>query len=228
MRVQQLFDKAAQNYDLNRRQLIPGFDDFYGTAIEIIPYSTDAETEILDLGAGTGLLSAMVAQAYPQATFTLVDIAGKMLEQAKQRFATEPDRFRFQVMDYAQEPLPANYHVIMSAMSIHHLTDADKLALFDRVCDHLHSGGIFINADPILGDTPAIQRFYHDTWLRKVKEQGVSQTDLSAALERMKEDKCTPLDIQLAWLRQVGLQDVHCWYKNYGVAVYSGRKRTIP
>ena len=228
MRIQQLFDKAAKNYDLNRRQLIPGFDDFYGTAIDIFPYPADAEIEILDLGAGTGLLSAMVAQAYPRATFTLVDIAGQMLEQARQRFANEPGRFRFEVMDYARKPLPGTYHVIMSAMSIHHLTDADKLALFGRVCERLHSGGIFINADPILGDTPAIQQYYHNTWLRKVKEQGVSETDLSSALERMKEDKCTPLDIQLAWLRQVGLQDAHCWYKNYGIAVYSGRKKATP
>ena len=190
MRIQQLFDKAAQNYDLARRQLIPGFDDFYATAIDIIPHPADAEIEILDLGAGTGLLSALVAQAYPQATFTLVDISGQMLEQAKQRFANEPDRFRFEVMDYAREPLPGNYHVIMSAMSIHHLTDADKLALFGRVCEGLHSGGIFINADPVLGDTPAIQQYYHNTWLRKESYQLTRDFDHYQIVKRALSNKC--------------------------------------
>lgn len=62
-----LFDKAAEGYDRSRRQLVPSFDDFYGAAVESIPHESDAAIRVLDLGAGTGLLSALVARAFPHA-----------------------------------------------------------------------------------------------------------------------------------------------------------------
>jgi tRNA (cmo5U34)-methyltransferase len=60
--VAALFDEAAaEGYDRARRQLVPPFDDFYGTVVESIPYEPEAAIRVLDLGAGTGLLSALVA-----------------------------------------------------------------------------------------------------------------------------------------------------------------------
>lgn len=49
-----LFDGAAAGYDRARRQLVPPFDDFYGTVVESIPYEREAAIRVLDLGAGTG------------------------------------------------------------------------------------------------------------------------------------------------------------------------------
>ncbi|WKL01736.1 hypothetical protein Q0F98_35615 [Paenibacillus amylolyticus] len=54
--VKQLFDKVAQDYDVQRKQLIPCFDDFYGIALDLMESPLDSP-RILDLGAGTGLLS---------------------------------------------------------------------------------------------------------------------------------------------------------------------------
>ncbi|MCZ2096583.1 MAG: hypothetical protein LC121_10010 [Anaerolineae bacterium] len=49
--VRQIFDNAAADYDRLRRQLVPNFDDFYGTALERIPYMQDATFRVLDQGA---------------------------------------------------------------------------------------------------------------------------------------------------------------------------------
>jgi tRNA (cmo5U34)-methyltransferase len=100
--IKTLFDRAAQTYDRARRQLVPGFDDFYGTVLDLIPHERDAAIRILDLGAGTGLLTALLAQAFPRADFTLVDISEAMLEQARQRFTAEPARFRFHALDFTE------------------------------------------------------------------------------------------------------------------------------
>ncbi|HJQ29252.1 MAG TPA: hypothetical protein VJ827_07905, partial [Rubrobacter sp.] len=62
MSVGALFDSAAEDYDRARRQLVPGLDRFYGAVLESVPFATDEEIRVLDLGAGTGLLSAMVAE----------------------------------------------------------------------------------------------------------------------------------------------------------------------
>ena len=222
--VKAVFDKSAQTYDRARRQLVPCFDEFYEALLAQIPYTSHAELHILDLGAGTGLLSLFVSQRFPKAKIILLDISGAMLEKARERFSAQPGRFDFLVADYAEIPLPGRFDVVVSALSIHHLTNEDKAALFQRVYDVLLDDGVFINADQVLGSTPQIERRYRDTWLRQVRERGVSDEDLAAAFERMKEDRMATLGSQLRWLEKAGFREVDCWYKSYNFAVFGGHK----
>jgi tRNA (cmo5U34)-methyltransferase len=224
MLVKTLFDKAAQSYDQSRRQLVPCFDDFYGTVLELIPFDRQAPLQLLDLGAGTGLLSALVAEVYPQAEITLVDISEAMLNKARERFAAQKARFRFLALDLAQAALPGQYHGVMSALSIHHLPHEAKQALFREIYHKLLPGGIFINADQVLGPTPELEQAYKAAWRRQVRARGVSEATLAAALERMKEDQEAPLADQLAWLSEAGFQQAHCYYQHYFFAVYAGYK----
>lgn len=221
MNARDAFDRSAEIYDRTRRQLLPCFDEFYGTAIGRIPFAPGDAFEVLDLGAGTGLLSAMTAARFPRARFTLVDVSPEMLERARARFAGEEGRFTFLNRDFAQA-LPGTYDVAMSALAIHHLDDADKRALFARVHAALRPAGSFVNADQVMGPTPELERAYHETWLRQVRALGVPPADLDAALERMRADRMAPLEPQLMWLREAGFAQVDCWYKNHRFAVYSG------
>ena len=41
----------------------------------------------------------------------------------------------------------------------------------------------------------------------------------------MEKEKMATLDEQEAWLGEAGFRQVDCPYKNYGFAVYGGRKR---
>lgn len=215
-----LFDEAAQGYDRARWQLVPPFDDFYRTVVESIPHEADAAIRVLDLGAGTGLLSTFVARAFPHARITLVDVSPQMLGMARRRFADEPERFELRVMDYAREPLPGEYEAVVSALSIHHLGGIEKRQLFRKVYGVLCDGGVFVNADQVLGSTPEIEARYREAWLRQVRERGIGEKDLVAALARMEEDKMSTLDEQKAWLAEAGFQQVDCPYKNYSFAVY--------
>ena len=147
-----------------------------------------------------------------------------MLEKARGRFSDQPGIFDFLVADYTKIPLPGRFDVVVSALSIHHLTNEDKAALFQRVYDVLLDDGVFINADQVLGSTPQIERRYRDTWLRQVRERGVSDEDLAAAFERMKEDRMATLGSQLRWLEKAGFREVDCWYKSYNFAVFGGHK----
>lgn len=221
--VKTAFDEGAQTYDRARRQLIPCFDDFYSTALALIPHQPAANFRVLDLGAGTGLLSFLVARKFTKARITLMDISQEMLEKARERFIGIEKRLEFVAGDYA-EGFAGEFDVVISALSIHHLADADKIKLFKNIYDALPDGGKFINADQILGPTPQIEQLYQETWLRQARDLGVSDTDLNAAMKRMQADKMSPLDSQLDWLQQAGFSSVHCWYQNHRFAVFSGQK----
>ena len=215
--VRAAFDLTAQAYDRARRQLVPCFDDFYRAAIELIPFARDAPIAVLDLGAGTGLLSAFVTQRFASARIRLVDVAPEMLTRARERFKTAADRVRFAVSDYAREAIEGRYDAVVSALSIHHIPDADKRALFTKIHTALSSGGIFINAEQVMGPTVQAERRNREQWLRQVRERGVSEEDLALALERMKHDRMATLEDQMRWLSETGFSDVDCVYKSRNV-----------
>jgi tRNA (cmo5U34)-methyltransferase len=222
-----LFGEAARDYDRARRHLVPGFDGFYRAVLESVPFETEKEIRVLDLGAGTGLLSAMVAEKFPRARVTLVDLSVEMLRVARRRLAEEPGRFEFRNMDYARKPLPrtgGGYDLVVSALSVHHLTHGDKKELFEKVRRSLAVSGYFVNADQIAGDTPEEDVRYGEWWLRRVREAGVSEEDLAAALLRMRADRNATLAEQLGWLEEAGFEGVGCRYMDHRFAVYGGKK----
>ena len=57
MTIEEQFNLIAQEYDGNRRKFIPCFDDFYESTTKLIVANIDTPRRVLDLGAGTGLLS---------------------------------------------------------------------------------------------------------------------------------------------------------------------------
>jgi tRNA (cmo5U34)-methyltransferase len=224
LNIETLFDEAAADYDRARRQLVPGLDGFYGAALESVPFRQDAQIQVLDLGAGTGLLSSMVAGRFPRSRVTLVDLSVEMLRVARRRLSEGNGRFEFRNMDYARKPLPSGYDLVVSALSIHHLTHGDKKELFEKVHDSLAEGGYFVNADQVQGETPDEETSYREWWLRRVREAGVSEGDLAAALSRMRADRNASLRAQLEWLAETGFESVRCAYTDHRFAVYGGRK----
>jgi tRNA (cmo5U34)-methyltransferase len=200
LNIETLFDEAAADYDRARRQLVPGLDGFYGAALESVPFRQDAQIQVL------------------------VDLSVEMLRVARRRLSEGNGRFEFRNMDYARKPLPRGYDLVVSALSIHHLTHGDKKELFEKVHDSLAEGGYFVNADQVQGETPDEETSYREWWLRRVREVGVSEGDLSAALSRMRADRNATLRAQLGWLAQTGFEAVRCAYTDHRFAVYGGRK----
>lgn len=223
MNVKDIFDEGALHYDRHRRRVIPCFDDFYGTAVELIPFDRDRSFSFLDLGAGTGLLTALIFNAFPNARAGVLDISENMLARARKRFAGNA-QVDFFVMDYGQHPLPGKHDLVVSAMSIHHLEDRGKQTLMEHIFQALNPGGLFIHAELAKGATDATERAYRQRWEDHLGQTGLDEDQLAVIRERMSFDKPAVLDSQLMWLRQAGFVDVDCFYKFYNFVVTAGKK----
>lgn len=220
--VKKQFDEAAKDYDRQRRQLIPRFDDFYGTGADLAEAPHD-EPEILDLGAGTGLFSSYLLKKYPMARLTLMDMSETMLETARDRFR-HVAHVRYVVEDYSSSPLGGPYDIVISSLSIHHLTHPKKRELFRTVFESLRNGGIFVNADQAQGETPEADALYKTYWERSIQKSGLSPEDIKAAKKRRMLDINATTTEQIRWIREAGFAEADCVYKHYDFAVFFGKK----
>lgn len=220
--VRSTFNETATVYDQQRRKLIPCFDDFYGIAASLADSQQEAP-RILDLGAGTGLFASLLVERYPNAKLTLIDLADNMLDVARARFDGNPN-IEYVCADYTSFIAPDTYDIVISGLSIHHLSDSDKEQLYKNSYANLREGGVFINADQVLGHTPFIDERYKSDWRSKVEASGLSDAEIAAAYERTKLDRMADLASQLGWLAEAGFWDVDCVYKYFNFVVMYGRK----
>ncbi|WP_426574785.1 class I SAM-dependent methyltransferase [Aquihabitans sp. McL0605] len=216
------FDRWVDTYDTDRRVLIPCFDEFYGTAAEVASLGRTGAVRVLDLGAGTGLLSGVLAGALPDASFVLLDEAPAMLERAAERLAPLGDRVTTVVADLRDDLPEGPFDVVASALAIHHLDDAGKADLYARAAAVLAPGGVLVNAEQVAGPTPGIDQHFRDRWREHCRARGATEEVLAAADARMAIDLPASVPDQLEMLQRAGLADVACVFQSWRFAVIAG------
>ncbi|WP_292391108.1 class I SAM-dependent methyltransferase [Methanosarcina sp. UBA5] len=220
--IRRRFDDISKKYDGQRRKFIPCFDDFYRVPVSVASVNTESP-DILDIGAGTGLLSAFLMERYPEASFTLIDISEKMLDMAKERFRDNPN-VKYVVADCSKHHFAEKYDMVVSALSIHHLEDSGKKEIYKKSYFLLKQNGIFINADQVYGETLFIENLNKQIWRQYIEDSVLSDEEILDGYERIKLDKESTLDQQMNWLKEAGFYDVSCIYKFYHFVVMFGRK----
>ena len=222
--IRQAFNKFAQDYDSQREYVIPEMRQYYGAAVWAME-SPAPEPAILDVGAGTGLLSAFLLEKFPDARLTLMDIAENMLDEARKRFATRAGT-GYVICDYSRSELSGPYDIVCSALSIHHLAPEDKRRLFGRIFKALTPGGMFVNADQAEGETPYFRERYLEYWNEFLRNGPMTEAQHAEILKRRDTlDRNEKLSVQLTWLKEAGFADVDVVYRNRTFIVTVARKK---
>ncbi|MBO6257832.1 MAG: class I SAM-dependent methyltransferase [Succinivibrio sp.] len=168
--IESQFNLIAREYDGNRRNFIPCFDDFYQNSTDFICKSISPPKNILDLGASTRLLSLFWYRHFPLADFYLVDLAEEMLNVARDRFAGI-STVHFAVMNYLERFPKSSFDTVISALSIHHLEHADKQRLFDRIHEILPKGGLFVNYDQFCAGAEILNSWFDRYWINGLQSK---------------------------------------------------------
>jgi tRNA (cmo5U34)-methyltransferase len=212
----------ASTYDGERRRLIPCFDEFYGAVGELVARCCPGAPRVLDLGAGTGLLSAAIVERVPGARLHLLDASPEMLRQAEIRLAAWKPQVVVQTLSAELPRGP--FDAIVSALAIHHLDDAGKRDLYGRILAELAPGGIFINAEQVSGRSARVQKLFEAVHLDDARALGSSEAEIAGAVQRMSYDRCAPMADQLAWLEELGFEDAECFFRSFRFSVFAAWK----
>lgn len=211
MTIEDQFNLIATEYDVNRRRFIPCFDDYYMTSTKMVLSNITQPKRVLDLGAGTGLLSYYWYTECKSAEYVLVDIADDMLNVSKKRFNGLSNIYH-QSLDYTKALPVGEFDAVISALSIHHLENEQKRELFERIYEKLPSGGIFVNYDQFCADSPEITEWMDTYWESGLYNSGLTEHDIELWKERRKLDKECSLETEIKMLRESGFSNVQCIY----------------
>ena len=218
MNIEEQFNLVAKEYDANRRKFIPCFDDFYINTTKLITSNIDAPKKILDLGAGTGLLTYYWFKEFKNSEYFLVDIANEMLDISRNRFAGLKNVHHF-VMNYAEQLPDKNFDAIISALSIHHLSNEQKSELFKRIYLALPSGGIFVNYDQFCAGTPLMNKWFDTYWENQLYNSELTNNDIEQWKERRKLDKECSVEEEIEMLKRSSFTNVKCIYSCHKFSV---------
>jgi SAM-dependent methyltransferase len=120
--------------------------------IAAVPYARDAAIDVLDVGAGGGVISEAILKAFPNAKVTLQDYSQPMLDRARERLAADAGRVRFALGDLRDPAWTRNvggpFDLAVSGIAIHNLHDMAAIAaVYEGVYGLMKRGGCFLDYD---------------------------------------------------------------------------------
>lgn len=211
MNIEEQFNLIAEEYDANRRKFIPCFEDFYRGTTDFIAANISAPERVLDLGAGTGLLTQFWYSHFPDSKYVLADIAEEMLNVARKRFAGA-DNVSFRLTDFTKGLPDGRFDAVISALSVHHLENPERSRLFARIYDILPDGGLFVNYDQFCAGDPLMNKWFDSCWENSLPQRGLTGHDIELWRERRGLDRECSVEEESKMLCGCGFKTVKCIY----------------
>jgi SAM-dependent methyltransferase len=230
---------VVQNYLTGVRGAIPGAAEQLAMMVRLVAALERPIHRVLDLGAGDGVLTATLLGAFPGAEATIVDFSPPMLAAARARFANTQPPVRIFERDLGQTGwthglvASAPFDVIVSGYAIHHLPDGRKQVLYEEVFDLLAPGGVFINMDHVASSSVRLAGMFDQamvdalTQFRRQETPDLSREAVEAAYANRPDrldNILASVDVQCDWLREIGFQEVDCFFKWFELALFGGFK----
>ena len=227
------------NRFLSYRAAIPLAQEQIGVMMSILKSREQSVENFLDLGCGDGILGATVLGEYPSARGVFVDFSEPMLEQAREQLKDYSGTLTFENLDYGNPAWVnrirphAPFDAILSGYSIHHQPDARKREVYEEVFSLLKPGGWFINIEHVSSaaqwNIDLFEHHYVSARYALEKQNGGMRTfDEIAEEYKNRPDKAAnilaPVELQCDWLREIGYEEVDCYFRIYELAVFGGRR----
>jgi SAM-dependent methyltransferase len=193
---------------LDRADEFPHRVEGEGVLLEHVP--RDAR-RVLDIGTGDGRLLALLQADRPAMLGVGIDFSDVMLARAYERFAGDQ---RVELVKHdLTEPMPAlgRFDAVVSSFVIHHLEHERKRSLYREIFDVLESGGVFANFEHVASPTGQLHLAFFEAIGEPIEHEDPS-------------DSLLDVHTQLEWLREIGFDDVDCYWKWLEMALLVGVK----
>jgi len=172
----------TESYDEVIGVVVPQHAAFLETMLVYLP---DDASNILELGNGTGIVTAMIHAARPKAKITCIDLSAEMLAIARQKPELAGVRL---VQGDLRDPWPGErYDAVITALCLHHVGPDDRAQVASRAAEALAPGGRFICADVFRPDEGWQEAVIRDHWRSYMAVHGVPDAVAEGMLAQRNE-----------------------------------------
>jgi ubiquinone/menaquinone biosynthesis C-methylase UbiE len=136
--------------------------------LSFAPLAPDVAIEVLDVGAGYGVVTEELFKVFPNARVTLQDYSAPMFEHARQRLAIYSERTRYVTSDLSMpswvESAGGPFDLAVSAIAIHNLREEELSArVYRDIRELIKPNGAFLNYELVV----RVGLEAHKQWLRR-------------------------------------------------------------
>lgn len=216
------FGERAEDYESFIPRIVPHYHAGNALIVELVPFARDRRVRALDVGAGTGVLSALLLKEFARMTVVALDASPAMLAACAANLAAQRDRIELREGAFPDADIGAGYDLVVSSLALHHLAHAQKRRGFRVLFEALRPGGVLLVRDLVAAATPALDRQYEALWRRAVADHG--HDDMSWFDAHLAEDNPAKVEDQLAWLAEAGFADAGCHWRYLNFAIFGGRR----
>ena len=211
-------------YDSRIRTFIPAYEQLLAAAAGAVCGLDTRTPRIVDLGTGTGALSAACLRVFPGARLTGIDEDAGILDMARQRLAPLGSLASFlqgSFLDVALPPCDA----IVASLALHHVRTVDRKRQLYRDCrDALGARGLLVSADCHPAADSSLAAIGREAWRKHLRvTYSEEETDRYFAAWA-EEDVYVPLPLELDVLHDAGFSPEVAWRQG-AFAVIAARSR---
>lgn len=231
-------EELVQIFSEGVRGAIPGAKLQLEIMCKIINKWCLMPSKILDLGCGDGILGRMLLNEFPNAHVTFADFSEPMLDKLRSKIG-DTNRAKVINIDFATSSwikgveLEKPFDIVVSGFAIHHQPDGRKKEIYAEIYDLLRDGGLFLNLDQVSSASHSIGKIFDSFFLNHI-QRFLINARLNETMNKIeeayyqdkKENIPAPVDAQCRWLRDIGFQDVDCFFKTFELALFGGRLDT--
>lgn len=229
-------EEVAKTYVEGVRGAIPSADLQLEVISKIVNEWCSIPSRIVDLGCGDGILGRFLLDKYSAAHVIFADFSEPMLEKMRNRVGSDKRatviNVDFSTSDWVKKiEKEKPFNIIISGFAIHHQPDKRKRNLYAEIYELLADGGLFLNLDQVSSATTSIGKLFDSFFLDYMQRfisnagPGITMNEIeNMYYQDKKENIPAPVEKQCQWLRDIGFQDVDCFFKTFELALFGGRK----
>lgn len=216
------------HYGERMAEWLPDHDYIHNLLLDALHLHLEAPAHVLDLGAGSGRVSKMIMERFPDCRITLADASANMLGAAAAKLAPYAERCAIKQGDFFDNAFDFSgdsFDTIVAVFSICHGRHTSHYEhLYKKIHRWLKPGGLFICLDHILGAADPFTILNVAGWQRYLDAHLEDYQAREFILNTYQEDYPLPLGEHFRLLSTAGFHSSDILYKRDIFAIYTGLK----